>query len=47
MSTLLETVREGRLLHLTLNRPDKRNALNIDLCRGLVEAIEETGAFLR
>ena len=40
MSELLETVREGRLLHLTLNRPDKRNALNIDLCRSLVEAIE-------
>jgi enoyl-CoA hydratase/carnithine racemase len=40
MSTLLETVREGRLLHLTLNRPDKRNALNLGLCRSLVEAIE-------
>lgn len=40
MSELLETVREGRLLHLTLNRPDKRNALNVDLCRLLVEAIE-------
>jgi enoyl-CoA hydratase/carnithine racemase len=40
MSPLLETVREGRLLHLTLNRPDKRNALNIELCRDLVESIE-------
>ena len=40
MSDLLETVREGRLLHLTLNRPDKRNALNLDLCRALVESIE-------
>ena len=40
MSELLETVREGRLLHLTLNRPDKRNALNVDLCRHLVDAIE-------
>jgi len=40
MSALLETVREGRLLHLTINRPDKRNALNIDLCRALVETIE-------
>jgi len=40
MSELLETVREGRLLHLTLNRPEKRNALNVDLCRELVEAFE-------
>jgi enoyl-CoA hydratase/carnithine racemase len=40
MSALLESVREGRLLHLTLNRPDKRNALNIDLCRDLVDSME-------
>jgi enoyl-CoA hydratase/carnithine racemase len=40
MSDLLQTVREGRLLHLTINRPDKRNALNLELCRALVEAID-------
>jgi enoyl-CoA hydratase/carnithine racemase len=40
MSELLEIVREGRLLHLTLNRPDKRNALNVDLCRDLGVAFE-------
>jgi enoyl-CoA hydratase/carnithine racemase len=40
MSELLQNIREGRLLRLTLNRPDKRNALNIDLCRAIVEAIE-------
>jgi enoyl-CoA hydratase/carnithine racemase len=40
MSALLDIVREGRLLHLTLNRPDKRNALNIDLCRDLGVAFE-------
>src|SRR5437764_8768132 len=28
-----------RVLHLTLNRPDKRNALNADMCSKLVEAI--------
>jgi enoyl-CoA hydratase/carnithine racemase len=28
-----------RVLHLTLNRPDKRNALNAEMCSKLVEAI--------
>ena len=37
MSHILESVREGRLLHLTLNRPEKRNALNTDLCRALAD----------
>jgi enoyl-CoA hydratase/carnithine racemase len=30
---------EGRVLRLTLNRPDKRNALNVEMCSKLVEAI--------
>ncbi len=52
MSPLLETVHEGRVLHLILNRPDKRNALNSTLCRELVDALEaanrdpQTGAVL-
>jgi enoyl-CoA hydratase/carnithine racemase len=43
---------EGRLLRLTLNRPDKRNALNTETCRQLVDAVEaaqnddSTGAIL-
>src|SRR5215831_7569883 len=41
MSDLLQSVREGRVLHLTLNRPEKRNALNSDLCRELVETIDK------
>ncbi|MBS1856324.1 MAG: enoyl-CoA hydratase/isomerase family protein [Acidobacteria bacterium] len=52
MSALLEIVREGRVLHLVLNRPDKRNALNADLCRDLVDSLDaahrdrQTGAIL-
>ena len=32
---------EGRVLCLTLNRPDKRNALSLALCRAIVTAVEE------
>jgi enoyl-CoA hydratase/carnithine racemase len=38
---MLQANREGRVLRLTLNRPEKRNALNGALCRELVAAIEE------
>src|SRR5205807_7347899 len=38
---MLQGSREGRLLRLTLNRPEKRNALNGALCRELVAAIEQ------
>jgi enoyl-CoA hydratase/carnithine racemase len=38
---MLQVSREGRVLRLTLNRPDKRNALNGALCKKLVAAIEE------
>ena len=42
-------VREGRLLRLTLARPDKRNALNAALCHDIAEAVDsadprDTGA---
>ncbi len=40
MSSNLLISREGRLLRLTLAREDKRNALNVDLCRAIVEACE-------
>src|SRR6266511_676505 len=30
----------GRVLRVALNRPDKRNALNIELCQELVTALE-------
>ena len=38
---VLHSVQHGRLLHLTLNRPDKRNALDRELCRRLVQALEQ------
>jgi enoyl-CoA hydratase/carnithine racemase len=41
MTDLLHSVREGRLLRLTLNRPAKRNALDAALCRSLVTALED------
>ncbi|MFB3828765.1 MAG: enoyl-CoA hydratase/isomerase family protein [Bryobacteraceae bacterium] len=44
MSELVETALEGRLLRLTLNRPEKRNALNIALCRALVEELDRAEA---
>jgi enoyl-CoA hydratase/carnithine racemase len=41
MNGLLEVAREGRVLRLYLNRPEKRNALNAELCRMLVDTLEE------
>ena len=52
MPEILETSREGRVLRVALNRPEKRNALNAELCRVLVETLEnafdapEIGAIL-
>jgi enoyl-CoA hydratase/carnithine racemase len=43
MSDVLHRVSAGRLLRLALNRPDKRNALNLELCHALVEALEAAG----
>jgi enoyl-CoA hydratase/carnithine racemase len=48
----LRIEREGRVLRLTLNRPDKRNALSAELCHAIVDAVEtaaedrRTGAVL-
>jgi enoyl-CoA hydratase/carnithine racemase len=35
----IETSTDGRLLRLRLNRPEKRNALNMETCRAIVDAI--------
>jgi enoyl-CoA hydratase/carnithine racemase len=40
MSTNLETSVEGRVLRVTLNRPEKRNALTLEMCRDLAGTLE-------
>jgi len=40
VSELLEIARTGRVLRISLNRPQKRNALSAELCHLLVSAIE-------
>lgn len=40
MNELLEIHRDGRLLRVALNRPEKRNALNLELCRELAQVLE-------
>lgn len=42
--SLLEIRKEHRLLRITLNRPEKRNALSLSMCRDLVAAIEAADA---
>lgn len=41
MNTNLLIERHGRLRRLTLNRPEKRNALSVELCRLIVRAVGE------
>lgn len=40
----IEERQEGRIRTITLNRPEKRNALNLDLCRQLSEALDAADA---
>ena len=44
MSDVLQIQRDGRLLRIALNRPEKRNALNLQLCLDLVRALEDANA---
>jgi enoyl-CoA hydratase/carnithine racemase len=37
----LQIFRERRLLRITLNRPEKRNALNAALCRSFLDAVHQ------
>src|SRR5579864_760179 len=41
---MLEITQTGRVLHLALNRPEKRNALNLSLCSELVNALDRADA---
>ena len=41
MSDSIQINREGRLMLVALNRPEKRNALNLELCRALFVALDE------
>ncbi len=41
MSDILEIRLDGRVLRVAMNRPEKRNALNAELCAALVRTLEE------
>ncbi len=41
MAEAVRTERNGSILEIILNRPDKRNAVNIEMLEGLVEAAHE------
>jgi enoyl-CoA hydratase/carnithine racemase len=44
MSTSLEINREDRVLRVALNRPEKRNALSLAMCRELADALDRAEA---
>ena len=44
MSNILESARNGRVLRLALNRPEKRNALSSNLCLHLTEELERAAS---
>lgn len=42
--SLVLVEREGRVLRITLNREDKRNALSAEMCESIVNAVEDAGS---
>src|SRR3546814_18248630 len=44
MSDVIQTRREGVLTQITLDRPDKRNALNAELVEALIAAVGQAAA---
>ncbi len=40
---MIEVTQEGRILRIALNRPEKRNALNLTLCEQLLDALDRPG----
>ena len=43
----LEVAREGPIAVITLNRPQRRNALSLDLMRELIARLDEIGRSAR
>ena len=41
MNEVVKTDRDGAVLRITINRPERRNALNEEVCAGLAAAIDE------
>ena len=41
MSDEVLTERQGRVLVITINRPDSRNAVNLAVSQGLADAVDE------
>jgi enoyl-CoA hydratase/carnithine racemase len=41
---LIEITRHARVLQIAINRPEKRNALNMDLCSQIVNAFDQADA---
>lgn len=39
---MITQTQQDRVLHIALNRPEKRNALNVAMCRELVEAFDRS-----
>jgi enoyl-CoA hydratase/carnithine racemase len=44
MPDFIRIARENRLLRVVLNRPEKRNALNVEFCQQLVQALDHANA---
>src|ERR1017187_1753366 len=44
MTHVLESILQGRVLRVNLNRPEKRNALSSELCLGLTRVLDQAAA---
>lgn len=40
---MIDVIRDGPVLRIALNRPEKRNALNLAMCEQLLDALERAG----
>ena len=44
MSDVVLTAREGAVLRITINRPERRNAMNEEVCAGIAAGVDEAEA---